>query len=97
MVAKAVMMIGRTRNRAPALIDSSTVAPSVRFWLIRSIKTIAFVTTMPMSMSMPIMLGIPTAESVRIDKPNAPVKANGIEINRISGWISERNVATMIR
>ena len=38
--------------------------PWARYWLIRSISTIALVTTMPTSMSMPISAGTPSAVPV---------------------------------
>lgn len=49
---------------------------------------------MPMSISMPIIAGTPSGVPVTSSRPSAPVAANGIDTSRISGWISERNVAT---
>lgn len=60
----------------------------------RSISTIALVTTMPISISMPIIAGTPIGVPVATSRPIAPVAANGMETSRISGWISDRKVAT---
>ena len=65
--------------------------------MMRSIRTIALVTTMPMSMSRPIIDAMPRAVSVSNNRPIAPVAANGTEINRISGCTSDRKVATITR
>ncbi len=49
---------------------------------------------MPISISMPIIAGTPIGVPVATSRPIAPVAAKGIETSRISGWTSERNVAT---
>ena len=100
-VASAVIRIGRRRWRAPWVIASATFIPGSpfcgwRYWLMRSISTIAFVTTMPTSISMPISEGRPSGTPVMSSSPMAPVAANGTETSRISGWISDLNAATMI-
>ena len=60
MVAIAVIRIGRSRRRPPSTTASRTPMPCARYWLIRSISTIALVTTMPTSISMPISAGTPS-------------------------------------
>ncbi len=73
---------------------STTPYPCLRYWLMRSISTIALVTTMPISISMPIIAGTPIGVPVTSSRPIAPVAANGMETSRISGWASERKVPT---
>ena len=58
----------------------------------RSISTIALVTTMPISISMPIIAGTPSGVPVTSSRPIAPVAANGMDTSRISGWIRLRKV-----
>ncbi len=94
IVARAVIRIGRSRCLPPSTTASTTGRPCLRYWLMRSISTIALVTTMPMSISMPIIAGTPMGVPVATSRPIAPVAANGMETSRISGWMSERNVAT---
>ena len=86
MVATAVIRIGRSRRRPPSTTASRTPMPCARYWLIRSISTIALVTTMPTSISTPISAGTPSGVPVTSSRPIAPVAANGIETSRISGW-----------
>ena len=62
----------------------------------RSMSTIAFVTTMPMSISRPIIDVSPSGVSVMSESAIEPVAANGIETSRISGCSSDLNVATMM-
>ncbi len=71
--------------------------PWPRYWLIRSISTIALVTTMPTSMSMPMSAGTPSAVPVTSRSAIAPVAANGIDTSRMSGWIRLRKVAAITR
>ncbi len=94
IVARAVIRIGRSRCRPPSRTASTTPYPWARYWLIRSISTIALVTTMPISISMPIIAGTPIGVPVATRRPIAPVAANGMDTSRISGWTSERKVAT---
>ena len=63
----------------------------------RSISTIALVTTMPTSISTPISAGTPSGVPVASSRPIAPVAANGIETSSSNGCSRLRNVATMIR
>ena len=58
-------------------------------------STIAFVTTMPMSISTPISDATPSGMPEMICSRIAPVAANGTETSSSSGWRSERNVATI--
>ncbi len=96
MVAAAVIRIGRSRRRPPSITASRTLMPSARYWLTRSISTIALVTTMPTSISMPISAGTPSGVPVSSSSPMAPVAANGMDTSRISGWTRLRKVATMM-
>ncbi len=60
-------------------------------------STIAFVTTMPMSISMPIRAEMPSGLPVISSSTIAPVAANGIDTSRMSGCASDRKVATSSR
>ncbi len=59
-------------------------------------STIAFVTTMPTSISSPMIDAMPNGMPEAICSSSAPVAANGIETSSSSGCRSDRNVATMI-
>src|SRR5262249_8411149 len=88
---------GHQDRPQPAPAASATLMPCSRYWLMRSINTIALVTTMPMSISMPMRAGTPSAVPVMSSAMIAPVPANGIETSRISGCTRLRNVAAMTR
>ena len=66
-----------------------------RYWLTRSTSTIAFVTTMPMSISTPISDATPSGTPVTICRMIAPVAANGTDTSSSSGCRSDLKVATM--
>ena len=95
IVARAVIRIGRRRRDPPATVASCADRPFVRYWFTRSTSTIAFVTTMPMSISTPMRDATPSGTPVMICSRIAPVAANGTEISSSSGWRSDLNVATM--
>jgi hypothetical protein len=96
IVAIAVIRIGRRRRVAPSINASRTRNPRRRYWLTRSMSTIAFVTTMPTSMSRPISDATPIGTPDAICSRIAPVAANGTDTSSSSGWSRLRNVATMI-
>ena len=54
-VVAVVMKIGLRRWRPPITIASVLGIPSTRSWLIRSIRTIPFLTTTPIRMTLPIV------------------------------------------
>ncbi|KJL32799.1 hypothetical protein RL72_00151 [Microbacterium azadirachtae] len=81
IVASAVIRIGRRRRDPPAIVASCALIPFSRYWLTRSTSTIAFVTTMPMSMSTPISEATPSGTPVTICSRMAPVAANGTELS----------------
>ena len=91
------MRMGRRRLRAPSVTASASGRPARRYWLTRSMSTIALVTTMPTSMSTPMSAGTPSGVPVSSSASSAPVAANGTETSRISGCSSDRNVATITR
>ncbi len=97
MVAIAVIRIGRSRCRPPSTTASRTPMPWARYWLTRSSSTMAFVTTMPTSMSTPISAGTLSAVPLTSSRAIAPVAANGMETSRMSACTTLRNVAIMIR
>ena len=74
---------------------SRTLIPLRRYWFTRSTSTIAFVTTMPISMSTPMIDATPSGMPVITCSAMAPVAANGTETSSSSGCRSERNVATI--
>ena len=85
IVASAVMRIGRRRRDEPATVASCVESPLVRYWFTRSTSTIAFVTTMPISMSTPMRDATPSGTPVAICSKMAPVAANGTETSSSSG------------
>ncbi len=97
IVASAVIRIGRSRRLPPSTTASCSGMPCSRYWLIRSSRTMALVTTMPTSISMPIIAARPSEVPVASSRPMAPVAANGIDTSSTSGWIRLRNVATMTK
>ncbi len=94
-VASAVMTMGRSRLRAPSRTASSSAIPRARYWLMRSMSTIALDTTMPTSNSVPIRAGTPSGVSVATSATSAPTAANGTDTSRMNGCARLRNVATM--
>lgn len=95
IVASAVIRIGRRRREDPAIVASRALMPFSRYWLTRSTNTIAFVTTMPMSIKTPISEATPKGTPVAICSRIAPVAANGTDTSNSSGWRSDLNVATI--
>ena len=95
MVASAVMRIGRRRLDPPAITASWVDRPLARYWLTRSTSTMAFVTTMPMSISTPMRDATPSGTPVISCSRIAPVAANGIDTSSSSGWRNDLNVATI--
>ena len=95
IVASAVIRIGRRRRVPPAIVASWALRPFSRYWLTRSTRTMAFVTTMPMSISTPMSEATPSGMPVTICRRIAPVAANGTEMRSSSGWRSDLKVATM--
>ena len=94
MVAAEVIRIGRRRFWAPAIRPSPRLMPWRRYWLTRSISTIALVTTTPTSISSPIIEGSPSGTCEITSRPKEPVAAKGIETSRISGWIRDLKIHT---
>ena len=95
IVAAAVIRIGRRRRDAPCSTASRADRPLSRYWFTRSMSTIALVTTMPMSMSTPMIDATPSGMPLTHCSRIAPVAANGIDTSSSSGCRSDRNVATM--
>ena len=60
IVASAVIRMGRSRRAAPCASASFTRNPRSRYWFTRSMSTIALVTTMPTSMSTPMIDATPS-------------------------------------
>ncbi len=58
-------------------------------------STIAFVTTMPMSISTPMSEATPSGIPVTMSSRIAPVAANGTEMSSSSGCSRLRKVATI--
>ncbi len=97
IVAAAVIRMGRSRRRAPPSSASRGESPAARYWLTRSISTIALVTTMPISISIPIREATPSGVPVTSSSAMAPVAAKGTDTSRISGCSRLRKVTTMSR
>ncbi len=89
------MRMGRSLREAPSTRASRTLSPRVRYWLTRSTSTMAFVTTMPTSISSPMIEGTPSGMPVISCSRMAPVAANGTDDSSSSGWMRLLNVATI--
>src|SRR5699024_7229681 len=96
MVAAAVIIIGRIRFCAPAIIALSNVVSRRRYWLIKSISTIELVTTMPLNISIPTKAVAPSVVALGYRAEIVPVAPNGIATNRTSGWTNDFNRHTKI-
>lgn len=96
IVASAVMRIGRRRLAEPAIVASYALSPFSRYWLTRSTRTIALVTTMPISISTPMSDATPRGTPVTICSRMAPVAAKGTDTRSSNGCRSDLNVATMM-
>src|SRR5680860_653046 len=97
IVATAVMRMGRSRLRPPSMIALWASIPWSRYCSTRSSSTMALVTTIPISMSSPIRLGMPRLVPVRSSRSTAPTAAKGMLTSRISGCSRLRKVPTMMR
>ena len=96
IVAMAVMRIGRRRRRPPSMTAVRASMPLRRNCSTRSSSTMALVTTMPISMSRPMRLGMPRLVPVMTSASTAPTAANGMLTSRMNGFSRLRNVATMM-
>ncbi len=83
----------------PAALDDGVVQAeaAIAVLLDEVRRTMALVTTMPVSIRIPIRPGSDSDVLVTTSAMMAPVAANGIETSRTSGFSRERKVATMIR
>ena len=57
----------------------------------------AFVTTIPMSSSIPIMAGSPSERPVTASETNTPISARGSVVMMTNGFRSDPRLATMTR
>ena len=71
------MMIGRSRSRPPWMMAAFRSSPSLRSWLMRSIRTIALLTTTPARITRPISLALPRGWFASFMIRPTPMKANG--------------------
>ncbi|MNV96078.1 hypothetical protein D3C71_1910400 [compost metagenome] len=96
IVAMAVIRIGRIRVPA-ASSNASRIVICASLCLTRSISTMAFVTTMPISISAPNR-AVKSGVTPEISRPTtAPIAASGSENMMASGARSVLKVSTMIR
>jgi len=82
-----VMMIGRSRERAPSTRAVRLATPASRNWLTLSIRMIAFFTTSPTSKINPMNTTTDAGERVSSSAATAPTRANGM-VNRITNGCS---------
>ena len=95
IVAIAVMRIGRTRVRPPSMSASWVDIPFARSRSTRSSRTIALVTTIPISIRNPMSALTPSGLPVKYSAGSAPIVASGRLNRMMNGVISELNVSTI--
>jgi len=77
MVVMAVIRMGRIRVRPPMTRASYVFIPCFRSWSTRASSTMAFVKTMPTSITHPIMAEAPRVWPVTKRPRKAPIVASG--------------------
>ena len=90
-VVPVVMKIGR-RRVGPASSSASRIdMPASRFWLQRSISTMALLTTMPASRIRPMNTITETGSENATSAATTPITASGMVSRITSGWSSDSN------
>ena len=97
LVVNAVMRIGRSRTRPPAISASVTDIPRSRNCSTKAINTMALVTTMPISSSSPIMAGSPRERPVMASATVTPINARGRLVMMMNGFRNEPRLPTITR
>ncbi len=95
IVAMAVIRIGLTRVRPPCIRASYIGIPRRRCCSTRSSRTMAFVTTMPISIRKPIRALMPIGRWVMKSAGKAPIVASGRLNMMTNGSIRESKTRTM--
>ena len=90
-MAIVVIRIGRRRTGPALRIASLTLMPSRTYWFVRSTSRIAFFVTRPISMTTPIMAGMPRFFPVSMIASSAPTSASGSEIMIRNGSRNDSN------
>ena len=97
IVAIAVINIGLIRV-PPASINACFIGiPCFSLLITRSINTIAFVTTIPINISIPIKLGTEIVSPVMMSASTTPITVNGNENKIVNGARPPLNVITKIK
>ena len=97
IVVRAVIKIGRNRCMAATRMACSRCMPEFRYWLIKSIKTMALFTTTPISTTNPIPAMISKVVPVAKSSQKEPTKAAGIATSTENGRTIDSNNTPMIR
>jgi multidrug efflux pump subunit AcrB len=87
-MAIEVITIGRARLRPASSIASNRLSPRARISTAKSTSRMAFLVTMPISISTPIRTGIDSGLPVRISPPATPPMASGSENRMVKGWMT---------
>ena len=89
-MAIEVMTMGWARLCPASITAAMRSSPRARISMMKSIKRIAFLVTIPISIRMPIRTGIDRADPVRISAAATPPMARGSERRMVKGWMTER-------
>ena len=90
-MAMVVIKIGRRRIGPALRMASFTLIPSRTNWFVRSTSRIAFFVTSPISMTTPIMAGMPRFLPVSRIASRAPTSASGSEVMIRNGSRNDSN------
>ena len=96
IVVIAVISIGLSLTFPPSIIACLILSPFIIFCLILVSRTIAFVTTIPISISIPINDGRSSVESVMNSATRTPIMVTGREKRIAIGSIIDEKVAIII-
>ena len=89
-MAMEVITMGRARLWPASTTAARRSMPRARISMAKSISRMAFLDTIPISISIPISTGIDRAELVTIRAAATPPMARGSEKRMVKGWMTER-------
>ena len=97
IVVSVVMRIGRSRTRPASTSASCFDRPSRRRWFTWSMSTMAFLTTIPASMTTPMSTMTLTRCPVARRAATTPTPPSGIENMMMRGCSSDSNCAAITK
>ena len=96
-MVSAVIRIGRKRTRPPVMSASVTDIPLSLSCSTKAMRTMALVTTIPMSSSRPIMAGRPRVRPVIARATSTPMRAKGRLVTMTIGFLRDPRLATITK